>query len=203
MPYSVKHRTQFYVVFFTGLLSLLLTACSNLFVPKEMPELPLLPPHEFGKNIQISQRVSIISDESSNTLLAAWVVSEEAVSVVGLSPTGQRLLTLEYDGEFFKEEYSELLDQEIPGRAVMSYMQLAHWPEQSILDAFVDSDWAINFLSNQRVLYYKNRHVLDINIKEEITQSFEGVGKKINIISYVMPIVLDVETLSVISSEVH
>ncbi len=172
-----------------------------------MPEFPLLAPAGFSVNdkndesVQITQRVSMVSEQSSQTLLAAWVVNGKEVSFVGLSPTGQRLLTLSYDGTSFKEDYSDLLTAEIPGRAVMSHVQLAHWPEESIEKELSSSEWKMNFYPEKRSLYYKGRHVMDIvfgYVNDKNTSLFrKRYPKKMQISSRVMALQLNIETLNV------
>ncbi|MGI1679077.1 MAG: DUF3261 domain-containing protein [Cellvibrionaceae bacterium] len=224
MSNCINLLVKFYVVLFLGFFIVVLIGCVGVSSQKELPALPLLSPQEFGGSVQITQRVSIKSDSRSQTLLAAWAVSEEEISLVGLSPTGQRLVTLNYDGDLFTEEYSELLEERIPGITVFSYMQLAHWPEDSIRKALLSSLWDMKFSFNTRSLFYKKNHVLDINFsdinsveksgtaKGEAVQSLEPTllrpsfwqskyPQKIHIVSHVMPLVLDVETLNIIAAD--
>jgi len=142
---------------------LTMSGCSSWLAPAKIPELPLLPPQALGYSLQLSQRVEVTTAGDQQTLLAAWIVADNNLSFVGLTPSGQRLLSLNYDGETLTEHYSELLEQPLPGRDIIAYMQLAHWPEDSIEQALASTDWRLKTDNNQRQLLLKNHLVLTID----------------------------------------
>lgn len=164
----------------------------------------------FGQNEDNSEIKSEINSETKNetkaatkaetntkkTFLAAWAVDDQTMRLVGLSPTGQRLMTLSYDGEQLTEDYSNLLEDPIPGQTVMSYVQLAHWPQASIEMGLQSSSWSVDFLSDRRVLNYRGHHVADIFLSTEANKP-----KKIMIVNYKMPLLLEVETLTMSNSQ--
>lgn len=172
----------------------LLSACSSVGKDRQIPVLPLLPPIELAANLQVSQQVNITIEKEKHTMLAAWVVKENTLSFVGLSPTGQRLLTLFYDGTTFSEEYSEMLPIVIPGKQVLAQLQFAHWPESSIKKALEDSPWDIKLNDKKRELFFKRRKVFTI---ENSHPNKYAQGAKVNIGSELIDFNIEVTTLSV------
>lgn len=172
----------------------LLSACSSVSKDRQMPELPLLPPTELGENLQVSQQVKITIEKESHTMLAAWVVKENTLSFVGLSPTGQRLLTLFYDGKKFSEEYSEMLPIKIPGKQVLAQLQFAHWPENSVKEGLEKTDWNVRLNDKKRELFFKRRKIFTI---ENSHPNKYVKGAKVMIGSELIDFSIDVTTLSV------
>ena len=180
----------------------------NIYVQKQMPLYLKFSVEPDGENYNFHSKGTpdfadpmYLDTEGINFIRSKWAVNKDTVSLVGLSPTGQRLLTLSYDGIIFKEEYSNLLEEKIPGRAVMSYMQLAHWPKESINKALAKSEWSVKFSLKKRSLSYNGRHVLDILFENSDDKNISSLQthypKKIQIISSVMALQLDIEMLSV------
>lgn len=178
-------------------LSVLLSACTFLRGPERLPELPLLSPASFGKQVQLSQRVTVDLEGEQQTFLAAWAVDDEQLSFVGLTPSGQRLLILNYGPQGFHEEYSPLLDEALPGRQVLSHLQMAHWPLAAIEAALDGSDWQIVALGSTRQLQFRERPVLSIALEPE-TGNTNAMPTRIHINSHLIPMTLAVETLQVI-----
>lgn len=173
------------------------TACSLVGGPRELPPLPLLPPAELGRSLQLTQRVSVTFDTESRTFLGAWTVNPEQLNFVGLTPSGQRLLTLSYDGLLFSEDYSPLLTEAIPGRDVLSHLQMAHWPQASIERSLEASAWRLKIQDNQRHLYLGDRLILTISASYTKNSKHE-LPAVIRIKSHVAPYRLEVETLQVV-----
>lgn len=182
---------------------LLLAGCAH-WGQRELPPLPLLPPEELGAEVQLSQRVTVTLNGESQTLLAAWAVTAGRLGFAGLTPTGQRLLALSWDGQHFEESYSGMLEQPLPGEQIIAHMQLAHWPPDSIDRALRGTDWEIRYLENdsRRELYLRNRLAFSIHRQfhqeehEERGQP-EQVPDSIDITSPVMDYQLSVTTLQV------
>ncbi|GAB1263977.1 DUF3261 domain-containing protein [Aurantivibrio infirmus] len=184
---QAKLLAYFFTVF-------LVSACSSLENGQHLPELPLLPPADLGVNLQISQQVNITIESESHTMLAAWVVKQDTLSFVGLSPTGQRLLTLSYDGLRFSEDYSPMLPIKIPGRQVLAQLQIAHWPEVSVLSALEKSAWRMKVEDGQRHLFVNRKKIFSIANSSPGKYQEDA---KVNIRSDVIDFSIDVTTLSV------
>lgn len=151
------------------------TGCVYLNGKKQLPDLPLLPPGDFftggmgsSEGEQFLEQVTLINGEEEQVMLAAWVVNKSHLDLVGLTPTGQRLLQLHYDGSDFTEEYSLLLEQPIPGRMVLAHLQLAHWPEQSIQKAFGSSPWVMKTITNQRQFYIGDQQIMTVGFDSDL-----------------------------------
>lgn len=178
----------------------IVSACSLLGGPRSLPPLPLLPPADLGYRLQLSQRVEVIVDGESRTFLAAWRATPERLDFVGLTPTGQRLLTLAYDGEQFTEDYSELLPEPIPGRDVLTQLQLAHWPLASIKRNLAGTDWRMEAVAAERRLYFRDHLIFTIAATYPDGASYPDSDysrppASIHIESRVAPFELMVETL--------
>ncbi|MEX1032917.1 MAG: DUF3261 domain-containing protein [Cellvibrionaceae bacterium] len=175
----------------------LLAACSTLKGAGTLPPLPLLPPADLGKHVQLSQRVMVTFADQSQTFLGAWVASAERLDFVGLTPSGQRLLSLSYDSQHFSEHYSSLMEDPIPGREVLSHLQLANWPRASIERQLEMTDWRLAQSDGERRLYFKDNLILTITAS--YTEDDDGkLPAAIRIRSHVAPYVLEVETLQVV-----
>lgn len=179
-------------------LSVLLSACAVLRGPERPPELPLLSPESFGQQVQLTQRVSVEFDGERRTFLAAWAVAGDQLNFAGLTPSGQRLMTLSYGSNGFTEDYSALLEESLPGREVLTHLQLAHWPLGVIEEALAGSPWKINQTPSQRQLYFRGRLALSI-IAEYQSGDAAQTPSPIRILSHFAPMALDVETLQVVS----
>ncbi len=166
-----------------GLLSL--GSCSALQKTPVLPEIPLLPPAALGQHLQLTQSVTLAIDPHSKvqtpqmppledlplTLLAVWSVDEKGLNFAGLTPAGQVLMTLQYDGERFSESYSPLLYlsnsdaiKNIPGREILAQLQLCYWPLQVIEQYLENSPWRIITTEHGRALYLGKQLALDIRL---------------------------------------
>ena len=164
MPTSIRLCFYFIAVAFTG--------CVFFNDSQKLPELPLLPPADFwldtvneeneNKSEQFLEQVTLDNGTDEQVLLAAWVVTVERIELVGLTPTGQRLLSLSYDGQEFNEDYSSLLEEPIPGRMVLAHLQLAHWPEQSIVSNLEKSPWRMSVSDIKRDFYLQDEYFMTI-----------------------------------------
>lgn len=135
-----------------------LIACGTLFSARELPEFPLLPPAEFTSNwqqgnLQFTEQVTMRHEGEEQVMLAAWVVNQQEINLVGLTPSGQRLMTLRFDGKVFSEEYSPLVREPIPGRQVLSHLQLAQWPLDSVKQALQNTPWRLEASGASRLFY--------------------------------------------------
>ena len=180
---GISFRTAITAVVALGLLSL--GGCSALQKKTALPEIPLLPPAALGQHLQLTQSVTLAIDPRSKvqteqlarleeqplTLLAVWSVDEQGLNFAGLTPAGQILMTLQYDGEEFSESYSPLLYlskadavKDIPGREILAQLQLCYWPLQVIEQHLENSPWHIITTEHGRALYLAEQIVLDIRL---------------------------------------
>ena len=180
---SIFLRTVIIGIVALGLLSL--GACSALQKEPRLPTIPLLPPAALGQHLQFTQSVTLLIDHDSDlqreqitpddkqplTLLAVWSVDQQGLNFAGLTPAGQVLMTLQYDGKDFTESYSPLLYlskvdalKNIPGQAILAQLQLCYWPLPVIEQHMKNSPWRIIATADGRALYLDGRQVLDIRL---------------------------------------
>ena len=180
---AVFFRTTTIGIVAFGLLSL--GGCSTLQKDPVLPEIPLLPPAALGQHLQLTQSVTLTIDPRSKvateqmppqedpplTLLAVWSVDEQGLNFAGLTPAGQVLMTLQYDGERFSESYSPLLYlstadavKDVPGREILAQLQLCYWPLPVIEQHLENGPWRIFTTEHGRALYLAEQLVLDIRL---------------------------------------
>ena len=88
------------------------------------------------------------------------------MKLVALSPSGQRLLSLEYDGDKLTQESHT--QYELPGREILAIIQFATWPESSIRSHYPERDgWIVETAVNQRILLTASGAVLKISYQPE------------------------------------
>lgn len=182
------------------LLSLLLTACNSWSPRDRLPELPLLSPASLEQQWQVTQSVTLrpLSTGADNgypsqTLLAAWSVTPERLDLAGLTPMGQTLLTLGYDGMELSEFTSPLLPEEVSGRDILTQIQLAYWPVDTIQQALAGSDWQLE-AAGDRILYFRQRPAMTIAISHG-NQSDTAL-ESISITNHLMHYQLEIQTLT-------
>lgn len=182
------------------LLSLLLTACNSWSPRDRLPELPLLSPASLEQQWQVTQSVTLrpLSTGADNgypsqTLLAAWSVTPERLDLAGLTPMGQTLLTLGYDGTKLSEFTSPLLPEEVSGRDILTQIQLAYWPVNTIQQALAGSDWQLE-AAGDRILYFRQRPAMTIAISHG-NQSDTAL-ESISITNHLMHYQLEIQTLT-------
>jgi len=177
-----------------------LGACALLGMGRTLPPAPLLAPAALGQHVQITQKVTVHSGEERQSFLAAWLAAPDRLDLAGLSPSGQRLLTLSWDGEQFREDYSPMLDRELPGRQVLSQLQLAHWPLDGIRQSLTGSPWRLEQTLQgeyrERHLYFRGTAILSI-VARMPHDGAHSLPATISIRSHLAAYRLEVETLQV------
>ena len=147
-----------------------LIGCSTLLPTQKLPEFPLFPPAELGKDMQVTQLVTSQVNDLPQVMMAAWSIADNQMNLVGLTVTGQVILRLQYDGEKLTEEYSPMLSVPINGRIVISQTQLAYWPLIKIQKQLQGTDWKLLQDQQQREVTFKNHSVTTIKAKNKSTK---------------------------------
>ncbi|MBV1932238.1 MAG: DUF3261 domain-containing protein [Porticoccaceae bacterium] len=189
-----------------------LWGCSTAQKISLAPQIPLLPPQSLGQHWQLTQSVILYIDangvDASSaknhgsgeaipgaplSLLVAWSISERGLDVVGLTPSGQTLMTLGYDGEQFFEDYSPQLPTALPGRQILAQLQLSYWPLDVINQRLKPSPWRLITSKDTRDLYLGKRKILNIHITppDKVT----GTGEIIEITNTILHSRLIIKTL--------
>lgn len=160
---------KFFRVLFWALTTLSLGACQSLFSLQSRPELPLLAPTLLNQHLQVTQSVKLESSgKKGTTVLAAWAVTPNEINLAGLSPAGQTLFLLRYDGHNLEENYSSVLTPDaIPGKDILAQLQLTYWPINTIEKSFENTPWEIYSDKQSRQIYYNNTKALEIQIIQD------------------------------------
>lgn len=147
-----------------GLLLLLtvINACSSRQLgPPEPRELNLLPPADISSEVLLKQKVSFVARGQQQQFLVVARFLRQHLRLILLLPTGQTLLTLDYDGENLALENRSTVD--LPGREILASMQFALWPEDSLRQHYpTEAGWQLNLEKRQRLLLAPSGAILKI-----------------------------------------
>jgi hypothetical protein len=193
-----KIHFRFHIISLTSILTLLSACQTQEYLQNTINSSPLLPPTELGSNKQTSQLVTLHpktthiiekpNRPTSFSFISAWSVNMQEFTFVALTSTGQRLMSLRYNGNQLQEDYSPLLKAPISGHDILFHLQLAHWPIESIHKHFTNTPWKLHHTHNKRSIYFQRHHIVDI-VKSPSTDS--GNKMDIIIINYPMQYRLD------------
>jgi hypothetical protein len=131
---------------------LLLSACSTQPpLPAAVPEFKLLPPAEGPAPVLLQQTVSLLAGQREQQFLTVARFDHQRLKLVVLLPSGQRLLTLDYDGANLTQQNFAAF--EIPGSEILAIMQAARWPEASLRAHYREADgWRLRISPDERQL---------------------------------------------------
>jgi hypothetical protein len=146
---------------------LFLFNCSAQQYNASTPEdLKLLPPAEMSAAVMLKQKISLQSGEQQQQFLLVARFEPQRLKLVVLSPTAQRLLTLDYDGiELIQENFSSI---DVPAEDILSIIQFAMWPAQSIKKHYPQqAGWLVDISPEKRILSTPTGILLKINYEGE------------------------------------
>jgi len=123
---------------FLSLLSL--SACA----PRRelLPQVPLLSPGSLGRRVYAQQQMEAEFNGQSWQMQGALEVTPQSLRMVGLTPFGQRLITLLWDGQQLQEERAAQLPQTVQGERILGDVQLIYWPLPA-LRAVLPAGWRV------------------------------------------------------------
>lgn len=152
---------------FALLLFSLLSGCSNRQLePAPTPQLALLPPADIANEILLKQKITFEAGGRRQQFLVVARFQRPRLKLVLLLPTGQPLLTLDYDGQKLLQDNQSTI--ELPGREILASMQFALWPEKSLHRHYPsDAGWQIDISDRQRSLLTASGAILKISRKSE------------------------------------
>lgn len=176
-------------------LVLLLSGCSPL-PSLHLSSPALLPPASFGQTLQASQQLEAIVDEEPQQLLIAFAVDNQQLRVTGLTPSGQRLLSINYDGQQTQTSGSHWLPDELDPRMILAQLQLAYWPLDT-LQANYPAPWRVTETAEQRQLLHKQTPVWQVDYLNHKTDETLIAGHRISLYDHRFGITLNIRTLSV------
>jgi hypothetical protein len=129
-------------------------------------DLKLLPPAEVSAAVLLKQKLSLQFGGKQQQFLVVARFEPQRLKLVVLSPIGQQLLMLDYDGEALVEESFSSID--LPGREILAIIQLALWPAQSVRNNYPEKEgWLLEIGDERRVLQGAGRMYLKVSYEEE------------------------------------
>lgn len=146
---------------------LLLTGCSaQQAMLATATELKLLPPGEGPAPLLLKQKVSLLTGQREQQFLLVARFDDRQLRLVVLSPGGQRLLTLDYDGEELMQQSFAAFD--LPGNEILAIMQFASWPQASLRRHYPEFEgWRVEIDPGERRLLTEFGSALTIAIRAD------------------------------------
>ena len=89
-------------------------------------------------------------------------ISDKQIRLLGLSPLGQRLLQIDYNGQRV-ESWQASKEMQLPAKDILFQMQISLWPEMALLKWLADSDWQLQISPQRRQLFYRGKHWLTVD----------------------------------------
>lgn len=180
-------------------LILVLGGCGLLPEPRPAPP-PLLPPASFGKNLQVSQLLEIATPKTALTdapqqLLIVVAIDHQQLRVTGLTPAGQRLMNITYDGQRVQANGTHRLPEWLTPQTILSQLQLAHWPLAALQHNY-SAPWQLSGTSQQRQLSRENQPIVTVDYTSPTAATFSP-GQSINLYDHRFDVSLTIRTLNV------
>jgi len=147
----------------TAMVALLfLFGCSAQRLGQPEPEvLKLLPPAEGPVPVLLKQKITLQTGERRQQFLMVTRFDQQRLKLIALLPTGQQILSLDYDGESLVKK--TFMPVDLPGREILAIIQFAMWPENSIKTHYLEKDgWQLEMSPGKRILLTESVAVLKI-----------------------------------------
>jgi hypothetical protein len=107
------------------------------------------------------QSVTIEAQGRQTTLIATLEVDKSGIRMAGLTPLGQKLVTVEYDNESVRAEHHIEAARPLDPALLLALLQLALWPESEVAAGLV-SPLRLASAGNSREIVAGDRVVLTI-----------------------------------------
>lgn len=119
-----------------GLIFLLLAAgCVSAPKSRPEPEFALrLSPASLGRELQLSQRITVVRGEDRKSFDAQLEVDASAVRIAAVA-MGQTIASLSFDGKTLEQQVSTHVPPAVTASRILSDVQLAWWPADAIRTA--------------------------------------------------------------------
>ena len=146
-----------------GLLSFIIGGCSILNIEQEKNKaLILLPIQQGPANYVYKHKITIEGRGQQRDFIAISRLNTESLKVAVLLANGQKIMSLQYDGEEFKQNlFSEI---EVPAKDIMAIMQFSLWPKQTVVEYYPAAQgWITTFSDHKRTLSGYHKLVLEVD----------------------------------------
>lgn len=153
---------------------ILLCACSTGHISEgylkksEPVKLKLLPPNQGPVGFLLKQKISMVYGEQLQVFLMVSRFEQSRVRTVILLSSGQKLLSMEYNGEQLTIE--GVGADKLPGKEIMAMMQFSLWAETSIDHNYPVSDgWQFEVSALQRLLKKGTKRLIKVEYMDNQT----------------------------------
>jgi len=124
---------------------LLLSGCALFDAPRSTPlpggaQWQLLSPDQLGRSISVTQRVTGNFNGQSVALLFYLEVTPDRLALVGTTPDGSELFSLEKTASALNVHATPLLPKQLRPEMVLADLQMAFWPAAAIEKNLRDTD---------------------------------------------------------------
>lgn len=130
-----------------AMLLLLLGACAQQPLaptPGDSGALPLLAPQSFGAEAQVQQQLHVAYGKDEAALQSVVRIDATKIALIGLTVTGQRLFTLDYDGESLQATRAAFAPEQIAPERILADLQFAHWPLAALQAAWAPFGYSVS-----------------------------------------------------------
>ncbi len=154
-----------------GLLILPWLGGCSLLSKSLMPDnvLLLMSPNPAMEQAVSQRKVTLVRKAESQRFVVITENTAEKTQVAVLTPAGQRVLSMKYDGREF--ESTNYTGKTIPDKDLFAIMQFAVWPERALKDVYnADDGWRMVLTSVQRQLFKQQQPILKVLFKPNQTE---------------------------------
>jgi hypothetical protein len=135
------------------LASLWLSGCAQMGGSQQPEHVPaLLAPELLGVDVQVSQRLAFTRDGRAQSLLIVWSQQAGKLQLVGLTPQGQTVFSVGYDGRQLDQQARVPLPPGLSARRLLQELQWAYWPREAIVRELATSGWSFAQTAGQRLV---------------------------------------------------
>lgn len=172
------------LLFVSLLVLLLMTGCSVIGTSNLQAEMKLLQPIDGPSPVLLTQRVTLDSWGQQQQFIAIGRFTYAQTQLVALLPTGQQLLSLEFDGQELTQRTAASI--ELPGNDILALIQFALWPDDALQHSYgAEQGWAVALADDHRQLSYDGKLWLNVEYR----------GQQVNIDNQLVGYRVIIETL--------
>lgn len=112
-----------------------------------------LTPASLGQSVELRKQVTVRYHGQTRSLQVALKVAPTDLTLIGLSPVGQRLFTLSWDGANAQVTSPLAGARRLPAKRILADLQLADWPLPALRQALVDPQMRLQQQGRLRTLW--------------------------------------------------
>lgn len=140
-----------------GLTAILVALTGCITTPKPMPTeeglVLRLSPASLGRELQLSQRITVLRGDVRRSFDAQLEVDATAVRIAAVA-LGQTIASLNWDGKVFEQRVSAHVPDAVNAARILSDVQLAWWPADAIRAA-LPQDYELTESAGSRTILHR------------------------------------------------